>query len=231
MKRIIIAIDGYSSCGKSTLAKEVASFLGYRYIDTGAMYRAVALYMIRMQLDFHHPNLIEEALQDLKIAFDFNAETNTQQTILNGENVEQEIRVNPRVASIVSDISALSSVRRFLVKQQMEMGKQKGIVMDGRDIGTVVFPNAELKLFVLADPKIRAQRRLDELIEKGQDTTFEEVFANIEKRDHMDTTRVDSPLVKSPDAIELDNSNLSKKEQFDFVIRCVNQLQQPAGNE
>ena len=227
MNNIIIAIDGYSSCGKSTLAKDVATALGYRYIDTGAMYRAVSLFLLRNQIDIHHPSMVSESLSDITIDFQFDAELQTQQTMLNGENVENEIRINPRVASIVSDVSALSEVRKFLVFQQQNMGKNKAIVMDGRDIGTVVFPEAELKLFVIADPVIRAQRRLDELVEMNQHTTYEEVLANIEKRDHIDTTRGDSPLRKADDAIVLDNSKLTKEEQFDLVMTWVkDRLQQ-----
>lgn len=225
MNRIIIAIDGFSSCGKSTLARELAKQLNYHYVDTGAMYRAVTLYLLQNQIDFHHPEMVAECLPQIQISFGFNEETQTQITLLNGENIENEIRINPRVASAVSDISSLSEVRRFLVKQQQALGIDKGIVMDGRDIGTVVFPNAELKLFVTADPKIRAQRRLDELKEKGQNTTFEEVLANLEKRDHMDSNRADSPLHKADDAIELDNSFLSKDEQLTIVLSWVNQLQ------
>lgn len=224
---IIIAIDGYSSCGKSTLAKDISTALGYRYIDTGAMYRALALYMLRNQIDIHHPALVSESLPYITIQFRYNPELQQQETLLNGENVEQEIRVNPRVASVVSDVSAIPDVRRFLVKQQQVMGKDKAIVMDGRDIGTVVFPEAELKLFITADPQIRAQRRLDELVQKGQSTTYEEVLANIEKRDHMDTSRADSPLMKAGDAIELDNSHLTKEQQFDLVMNWARQkLQQ-----
>jgi cytidylate kinase len=221
--KIIIAIDGFSSCGKSTLAKQLAKQLGYRFIDTGAMYRAVALYLLRNQIDIHHPELVAQALPYIQINFTYDAETQTQQTLLNGENVEQEIRINPRVASVVSDVSAISEVRRFLVKQQQEMGKEKGIVMDGRDIGTVVFPEAELKIFVTAQPEIRAQRRLDELKSKGQNTTAEEVLANLEKRDRIDSTRADSPLKKAADAIELDNSHLSREQQFEVVMTWVNQ--------
>lgn len=220
---IIIAIDGYSSCGKSTLAKHVAKEWHYRYIDTGAMYRSVALYLLRNQIDIYHPEHVAEALGNIVIDFRVNKETQSQDTYLNGENVEHEIRVNPRVVSIVSDVSAISEVRRFLVKQQQQMGKDKGIVMDGRDIGTVVFPEAELKIFVTADPKIRAERRLEELREKGQHTTLEEVLANLKKRDHIDSTRADSPLKKAEDAIELDNSNMSKDEQFDLVNEWVKQ--------
>jgi cytidylate kinase len=221
--KITVAIDGYSSCGKSTLAKQLAAALKYSYVDTGAMYRAVTLYFIRNQVDLFHPEQITNALQNITIEFKVNVNLNTQETYLNGENIENEIRVNPRVASAVSDVSAISEVRRFLVKQQQEMGKQKGIVMDGRDIGTVVFPFAELKLFVTADPQVRAQRRLDELVEKGQQTTFDEVLANLEKRDHIDSNRSDSPLKQADDAVVLDNSNLTREEQFEWVLKLVNQ--------
>lgn len=221
--KITVAIDGYSSCGKSTLAKQLATALKYSYVDTGAMYRAVTLYFIRNQVDLFHPEQITNALQNITIEFKVNANLNTQETYLNGENIENEIRVNPRVASAVSDVSAISEVRRFLVKQQQEMGKQKGIVMDGRDIGTVVFPFAELKLFVTADPQVRAQRRLDELVEKGQQTTFDEVLANLEKRDHIDSNRADSPLKQADDAVVLNNSNLTREEQFEWVLKLVNQ--------
>jgi cytidylate kinase len=225
LKNIIIAIDGYSSCGKSTLARQLAKELNYHYVDTGAMYRAVTLYLIQNQIDIHHPEMVANVLNQISIAFDFDEATQTQITLLNGENIENEIRINPRVASAVSDVSALSEVRRFLVKQQQELGKNKGIVMDGRDIGTVVFPTAELKLFITAEPSIRANRRLDELKEKGQNTTYEEVLANLDKRDYNDTTRADSPLVKASDAIEIDNSNLSKDEQLDQVLKLVKGLQ------
>jgi cytidylate kinase len=225
LKKITIAIDGYSSCGKSTLAKQLAKTLAYRYADTGAMYRAVTLYLFQNQIDIHHPEMVISALPQIQISFGIDKDTQEQFTLLNGENVENEIRVNPRVASAVSDVSSISEVRRFLVKQQQAMGSEKGIVMDGRDIGTVVFPQAELKLFITADPKIRAQRRLDELEEKGQHTTFDEVLANLEKRDHMDTTRADSPLLKADDAIEIDNSYLSKEEQLEKVLQLVKGLQ------
>jgi cytidylate kinase len=228
--KIIIAIDGYSSCGKSTLAKQLAKTIGYHYVDTGAMYRAVTLYLIRNQIDIHHPEMVAEVLPQIKISFGLDEVTLEQYTILNGENIENEIRVNPRVAGFVSDVSSISSVRRFLVHQQQEMGNHKGIVMDGRDIGTVVFPKAELKLFVTAEPKIRAQRRFDELAEKGQNTTFEEVLANLEKRDHMDTTRADSPLMKAEDAIELDNSNLTREEQLAWVLKLVEERKTAAGS-
>ncbi|MBC7383856.1 MAG: (d)CMP kinase [Bacteroidia bacterium] len=223
MKDIIVAIDGYSSCGKSTMAKQLSKLLNYHYVDTGAMYRAVTLYLLRNHIDIHHPEHVKEALADIQIAFDFNEYTQTQITLLNGENIENEIRVNPRIASTVSDVSAISEVRRFLVKQQQLLGSVKALVMDGRDIGTVVFPDAELKLFITADPTIRAQRRLDELKVKGQNTTFNEVLANLTKRDHIDTTRADSPLRKADDAIELDNSYLSKDDQVSLILKLVNE--------
>lgn len=221
--KITVAIDGYSSCGKSTLAKQLAAALQYSYVDTGAMYRAVTLYFIRNQVDLFHPEQVNNALANINIEFKLNPNTNQQDTYLNGENIESEIRVNPRVASVVSDVSAISEVRRFLVKQQQHMGNLKGIVMDGRDIGTVVFPDAELKLFVTADPMVRAIRRFDELVEKGQTTTIEEVLANLEKRDHIDSNRADSPLMQAADAIVLDNSNLTREEQFEWVMKLVNQ--------
>ena len=223
MKNIIIAIDGYSSCGKSTLAKDLAKTIQYHYVDTGAMYRAVTLYLLQNHIDIYHPEMVEQALPAISISFAYNAETQSQTTLLNGENIEHEIRVNPRVAGIVSEVSAISSVRRFLVQQQQAMGQKKGIVMDGRDIGTVVFPEAELKLFVTADPQVRAQRRLDELAEKGQQTTFEEVLANIEKRDSMDSSRTDSPLKKAADAIEINNSQMSKADQLKWVLQLVHE--------
>lgn len=229
MTKIIIAIDGYSSCGKSTLAKQLAKKIGYHYVDTGAMYRAVTLYLLRNQIDIHHPEMVAEVLPQIKISFGLDEETQQQFTILNGENIENEIRINPRVAGFVSDVSSISAVRRFLVHQQQEMGNHKGIVMDGRDIGTVVFPKAELKLFVTADPTIRAQRRLDELAEKGQTTTFDEVLANLEKRDHIDSTRADSPLMKAEDAIELNNSNLTREEQLAWVLKLVEERKTAAG--
>jgi cytidylate kinase len=221
--KITVAIDGYSSCGKSTLAKQLAAALNYSYVDTGAMYRALTLYFIRNQVDIFHPDQVNNALNNISIEFKINPKTQQQETYLNGENIESEIRINPRVASIVSEVSAISEVRRFLVKQQQQLGKLKGIVMDGRDIGTVVLPDAELKLFVTADPIVRAKRRLDELLEKGQATTIEEVLANLEKRDFIDSNRDDSPLMQASDAIVLDNSNLTKEEQFDWVMKLVNQ--------
>ena len=221
MKKIIIAIDGYSSCGKSTIARELANALNYHYVDTGAMYRALTLYLFQNQIDILHPEMVATALPQITISFGFDETTQTQITLLNGENVEREIRINPRIASMVSDVSALSAVRKFLVEQQKTLGNEKGIVMDGRDIGTVVFPEAELKLFITAEPNIRAQRRLEELADKGQNTTYDEVLANLTKRDYLDTTRLDSPLIKAEDAIEIDNSFLSKEDQFEKVFQLA----------
>jgi CMP/dCMP kinase len=222
-KKIIIAIDGFSSCGKSTIAKDLARKIGYRYVDTGAMYRAVTLFFLNNQIEFHHLDLVNEALKNITINFRIDEITQSQITMMNGEDVEDIIRVNPRIASAVSDVSAISEVRRFLVKQQQAMGSEKGVVMDGRDIGTVVFPEAELKLFIIAEPNIRAQRRLDELKVKGQNTTFDEVLANLAKRDYIDSNREDSPLRKADDAIEIDNSFIDKEEQLDLIIKLVNE--------
>ncbi|NDC30362.1 MAG: (d)CMP kinase [Bacteroidetes bacterium] len=222
-KKIIIAIDGFSSCGKSTIAKDLARKIGYRYVDTGAMYRAVTLFFLHNQIDFHHLDLVSDSLKDITINFRIDEASQSQITMMNGEDVEDVIRVNPRVASAVSDVSSISEVRRFLVKQQQAMGIEKGIVMDGRDIGTVVFPEAELKLFITAEPNIRAQRRLNELKDKGQNTTFEEVLANLTKRDYIDSNREDSPLRKADDAIEIDNSFIDKEEQLNLIIRLLNE--------
>ena len=222
-KKIIIAIDGFSSCGKSTIANDLARKIGYRYVDTGAMYRAVTLFFLHNQIDFHHLDLVSDSLKDITINFRIDEASQSQITMMNGEDVEDVIRVNPRVASAVSDVSSISEVRRFLVKQQQAMGIEKGIVMDGRDIGTVVFPEAELKLFITAEPNIRAQRRLDELKDKGQNTTFEEVLANLTKRDYIDSNREDSPLRKADDAIEIDNSFIDKEEQLNLIIRLLNE--------
>lgn len=223
MKAIVIAIDGYSSCGKSTIAKELSKILSYKYVDTGAMYRAVTLYFIQNKVDFKNIDHVVKALNDIHITFKINVETQAQETFLNDENIENEIRVNPRVAGYVSDVSSISEVRRFLVKQQQALGKERAIIMDGRDIGTVVFPDAELKLFITADPNVRAQRRFDELKQKGKETTFEEVLANLTKRDYIDSNRDDSPLMKANDAIEIDNSNINHKEQLDLILKLVNE--------
>lgn len=223
MKAIVIAIDGYSSCGKSTIAKELSKILSYKYVDTGAMYRAVTLYFIQNKIDFKNINEVVNALEKIDIAFKINTETQLQETFLNEINIENEIRVNPRVAGYVSDVSSISEVRRFLVKQQKALGIERAIIMDGRDIGTVVFPDAELKLFITADPNVRAQRRFDELKEKGKETTFDEVLANLTKRDYIDSHRDDSPLMKAADAVEIDNSEINHQEQLDLILKLVNE--------
>lgn len=219
--RIVIAIDGFSSCGKSTMAKDLAKELGYIYVDTGAMYRSVTLYALRHGM-FAADNTIDtEALQkampEINISFRLNTETGRPDTYLNGECVEKEIR-SMEVSSHVSPVAALPFVRQALVRQQQEMGKEKGIVMDGRDIGTVVFPDAELKLFVTASPEVRAQRRVDELRAKGEAVSYEEVLANVKKRDLIDSTRAESPLRQAPDALVLDNSNMSIAEQKQWLM-------------
>ena len=214
-KKIIIAIDGHSSSGKSTMAKDLAREIGYIYIDTGAMYRAVTLYCLRkgyIQGDTIREEALKADLDQMDISFRYNAETGRPDTYLNGEKVEKEIR-SMEVADKVSLIAALGFVRRAMVAKQQEMGKAKGIVMDGRDIGTVVFPEAELKVFVTASPEVRARRRLEELQAKGERTTYEEVLANVKKRDYIDSTREESPLRQAPDALVLDNSEMTIPEQ------------------
>lgn len=223
MKKITIAIDGFSSTGKSTLAKQLAKELGYVYVDTGAMYRAVAYFAMQHNLvsetHLDKAGLIAE-LPNINLRFQFNATLGFAEMYLNNENIETQIRTI-EVSRMVSKVAEVSEVRAKLVEQQQAMGKDKGIVMDGRDIGTVVFPDAELKLFMTASSKTRAQRRFDELVEKGQHVTFEDVLQNVEERDYIDTHRDDSPLVKADDAIEIDNSSLSKKEQFEIVLQLV----------
>ena len=220
MKRIIIAIDGFSSCGKSTMAKDLAKEIGYIYIDSGAMYRAVTLYCIEKGLFDAENNINEAALEaqmnDIHISFELNPETQRPMTFLNGVNVENRIRTL-EVSSRVSPVAALGFVRKALVHQQQEMGKEKGIVMDGRDIGTAVFPEAELKIFVTASAQIRAQRRYDELKAKGQEASFEDILHNVEERDRIDQTREVSPLRQAEDAILLDNSNLTIAEQKEWL--------------
>lgn len=221
--KIIIAIDGFSSTGKSTVAKQLARKLGYVYIDSGAMYRAITYYaMIHgfiSKNDFDVDGLIAK-LDDIDVSFIFNKDLGFAEVYLNEENVEREIRTL-EVSNFVSKVSAIPEVRKQLVKQQHQMGLQKGIVMDGRDIGTVVFPNAELKLFMTASAKTRALRRYDELKAKGEKVSFEDVLKNVQERDHIDSTRDDSPLYKADDAIEIDNSNMSLQEQFDKILGLV----------
>lgn len=216
---ITIAIDGYSSSGKSTMAKHLARTIGYRYIDSGAMYRAVTLYAMRHGMIRQDGSVDVDALIAAlpSIHIDFEPGAEGQSTLLNGENVERDIRAMP-VSSHVSEVAAIPAVRHALVKMQQDFGKAKGIVMDGRDIGTTVFPDAELKVFVTASPQTRAQRRLDELIAKGSPTTFEEVLANVIHRDHIDETRAESPLRKAPDAVVIDNSHMNPDDQNSHLI-------------
>lgn len=223
MKKITIAIDGFSSTGKSTLAKQLAQQLGYVYVDTGAMYRAVTLYA--MQHGFVSPHHLDAEgltadLKQITLHFVFNTELGYGEMYLNGVNVEREIR-KLEVSSLVSKVAEISAVRAKLVEQQQAMGKEKGVVMDGRDIGTVVFPDAALKIYMTASPETRAQRRFAELQAKGDSVTYEAVLQNVNERDYIDTHRADSPLVKADDAIELDNSNLSREAQLQRVLEWV----------
>lgn len=225
-KKITIAIDGYSSTGKSTLAKQLAKELGYVYVDTGAMYRAVTFFAMQngfISNDFFHKNELIVSLPNIKLHFEFNPELGFAEMYLNDVNVEKQIRTL-EVSGFVSKIAEVSEVRAKLVEQQQAMGKDKGIVMDGRDIGTVVFPNAELKIFMTASAETRAQRRFDELQAKGDNVTYEDVLKNVQERDYIDTHRADSPLVIADDAIEIDNSYLSKEEQFTAVLELVEEV-------
>jgi cytidylate kinase len=228
VQTITIAIDGYSSCGKSTLAKALAHKLGYKYIDTGAMYRAVTLYAIRHELIDTEGTIDYDRflihLPDIEVKFGINAETHHSDVFLNGENVEQEIRTMA-VSSLVSKISAIKEVRDEMVSLQRQMGKRKGVIMDGRDIGTHVFPKAELKLFMTADPDVRAKRRLDEYSSKGQYFTLDEVKQSLHKRDEEDINRKESPLIQAEDAIVIDNSDITREEQLIFVLKLISDLQ------
>jgi len=223
LKKITIAIDGFSSTGKSTIAKELAGKLNYIYVDSGAMYRAVTLYSMQNNLIsenyFDKESLIKD-LSKINLSFHFNSTLGFAEIYLNGKNVDDEIR-NLEVSNFVSRIAEVPEVRRKLVEQQQEMGKNKGVVMDGRDIGTVVFPNAELKFFMNASANKRAQRRFEELTKKGEKVTFNEILENVQSRDHIDSTRADSPLLMANDAIEIDNSNLTLVEQFDKIYTIV----------
>jgi len=225
-RKIIIAIDGHSSSGKSTLSKDLAAKLRYNYIDSGSMYRTVTLFAIRN-------NLIKDGVVDsqkligqlnnISITFKYNPAEKKSDTYLNGENVEKEIR-GLEVSNLVSPVATIKEVRQAMVKIQKELGKDKGIVMDGRDIGTVVYPNAELKIFVTTSPQIRAQRRFEELRTKGEQVTFEEVLKNVEERDNIDQNRKESPLKKAPDSIILDNGNMTREEQLNWVLTKVNEV-------
>ena len=217
-KNIVVAIDGYSSCGKSTLAKALAKNLHFIYIDSGAMYRAVTLYFLRNDTNLKDHDLIIDALEHIDL--NFHSRDYQSHILLNGEEVSEEIRQMP-VSENVSTIAAIKEVRQAMVKQQQKMGKSKNIVMDGRDIGTTVFPHAPVKLFMTADPKIRAERRHKELLAKGEDVSLEEIFENIAHRDFLDTTREESPLVRAEDAIILDNTDLSEEEQLAFAMEKI----------
>ncbi len=222
MKKIIITIDGYSSCGKSTLAKQLAKELNYVFVDSGAMYRAVTLYFLRNHIDWNNESAVVEALQNITLDFEYNDATGTSDMILNDENVELLIR-EMLVSENVSEVAAVAAVRTFAVAQQQQMGAKKGIVMDGRDIGTTVFPNAELKIFVTADPAVRVERRYKELFAKNPHITIEEIKDNLEMRDYIDSNREVSPLRKANDAIVLDNTKLTREEQLQLVLKWVHQ--------
>jgi len=217
MKKIIITLDGYSSCGKSTLAKQMAAHLNYVFIDSGAMYRAITLYFIRHRIDVTNSDAVIEALTHIHLAFVLNEKTGRADMYLNNENVEEEIR-GLEVSNNVSQVAALEPVRIFSVAQQQLMGTQKGIVMDGRDIGTAVFPGAELKIFVTASPEVRVERRYQELVAKDPAITKAEIQANLEMRDHIDSTREFSPLKQAHDALVLDNSSLTRDEQLELAL-------------
>lgn len=219
-KKIIITIDGWSSCGKSTLARQLAKELGYVYVDSGAMYRAITLYFLRNHVDWTDKKEVKNALQNINLDFVFNAERNSSEIYLNDENVEYVIR-DLVIAEKVSDVAAIKEVREFAVAQQQKMGAKKGIVMDGRDIGTVVFPDAELKIFMTADSAVRVERRFKELFEKNPTITIEEVKNNLEMRDYIDSNREVSPLRQAADALVLDNTNLTQQEQLQKALIWV----------
>lgn len=224
MKKIIVAIDGFSSCGKSTMAKELAKYAGYIYVDTGAMYRAVALFALQngwMNDEEINETELKNHISEIEITFKTN-ESGLQETYLNGENVENEIRTL-RAANGASRVSTIGFVRREMVRQQQAMGTEKGVVMDGRDIGTVVFPDADLKIYLTASPEVRAQRRFDELKAKGETVNYDDVLANVKERDFRDSNRAESPLYKASDAIEIDNSNLSLEEQRELLKTLFHQ--------
>ncbi|EOZ99691.1 Cytidylate kinase [Indibacter alkaliphilus LW1] len=221
MHKIVIAIDGYSGCGKSSTAKSVAKELGYTYIDSGAMYRAATLHFLNHQVAIDKPEQVKQYLAGLNITFMINPETKEQETYLNGVNVEEEIRTM-RVSDYVSEVSKIKEVRTELVSQQQKLGKSKGVVMDGRDIGTVVFPEAELKVFMTADLEIRAKRRQKELQEKGAEIALEKILSNLAERDKIDSGRKESPLVKASDAVEVDTSHLQFEEQVNQIVALAN---------
>lgn len=218
--KIIVTIDGWSSCGKSTLAKQLAKKLEYLYIDSGAMYRAITLYFLRNNIDYNNAKEIKEALKNITLEFVVNGHSNQSEIFLNGENVEYIIR-DLIIAEKVSEVAALKDVRTFAVHEQQKMGNHKGIVMDGRDIGTTVFPQAEVKIFMVANEAVRVERRFREMFDKNPNISLDEIRANIEMRDYIDSHREVSPLRKAADAVELDNTNLSQKDQLDFALKLV----------
>ncbi len=222
-KKIIIAIDGWSSCGKSTLARELADALHYHYVDSGAIYRAITLHLLRNRVELSAHAAVAADLQDVEVHFERNPDTGVSDMHLNGENVAREIR-EAAVADRVSEVAAIREVRHFAVAQQKVMGRRRGLVMDGRDIGTVVFPDAELKIFMTADPDVRVLRRYDELFHSGKPLSMEDVKANLEMRDYIDSNREESPLRQAPDARVLDNSHLSREEQLRTVLEWVEEV-------
>lgn len=225
--KIIITIDGFSSCGKSTLAKQLAQKLNYRYIDSGAMYRAITLYFLRNNVDRSNEKEIRHALQNISLEFMLNSHSGNSEIFLNGENVEYIIR-DLVIAEKVSEVAALKSVRSFAVTAQQKMGKDKGIVMDGRDIGTTVFPNAEVKIFMIADESVRVERRFNEIFDKNPNVSLDEIKNNLALRDYIDSNREISPLRKAADAIEIDNTHLTEKQQLDVALNLVRKVAEPA---
>jgi cytidylate kinase len=220
---IIITIDGYSSCGKSTLARQLARELNYLYIDSGAMYRAITLYFLRNHVDWKETSRVKKALSEINLHFEYNTQTGQSDMILNDENVEALIR-DMLVSEHVSEVAAIKEVREFSVAQQQKIGEGKGLVMDGRDIGTTVFPKAELKIFVTADPAVRVERRFKELIGRNPNLTIEEVKSNLELRDYTDSNREFSPLRKASDALELDNTHLTREQQLSIALKWAREL-------
>ncbi len=227
LPKIIITIDGFSSCGKSTLAKQLAKKLNYTYIDSGAMYRAITLYFLRNNIDWSKEKEIHHALENISLEFLPNEHSGNAEMFLNGENVEYIIR-DLVVAEKVSQIAALPEVRSFAVAAQQKIGKNKGIVMDGRDIGTTVFPNAEVKIFMIADEAVRVERRFAEMFEKNPNVSLDEIRTNLALRDYIDSNREVSPLRKAPDAIELNNTHLTERQQLDFALKLVKKVCEPA---
>lgn len=223
LKKLIITIDGWSSCGKSTLAKQLARELGYIYIDSGAMYRAITLYFLRNHVDWTIKKEVDKALKEVKISFEYNPKSDKSEIYLNDENVEYVIR-DLVIAEKVSDVAAIAEVRNFAVAQQQKLGKRKGIVMDGRDIGTTVFPHANLKIFMTADIAVRVERRFKEMYEKNPNVTIEEVKNNLEMRDYIDSNREISPLRKAEDAVVLDNTHLTMDQQLNFALKLVKKI-------